>query len=87
MKFHLKFFDDFSWTYKISDCQYFVEQVIAGHSPSKETLRKVRRRCVRECDDESVHQVESLLQRFKYRLAGENRKEQLFKLEYASEYP
>ncbi|KAF8389719.1 hypothetical protein HHK36_024238 [Tetracentron sinense] len=63
------------------------EMVNAGFVPSKETLKKVRRRCVREFDYESDDQVESLAIKFKIRMGSENRRDMLFNLSYSMDYP
>ncbi|XP_010680709.2 pentatricopeptide repeat-containing protein At1g26460, mitochondrial [Beta vulgaris subsp. vulgaris] len=60
--------------------------VEAGFEPSKETLKKVRRRCVREVDQESYDHVESLARKCKIFLGTENRRNMLFNLEYGTEY-
>ncbi|XP_020104641.1 pentatricopeptide repeat-containing protein At1g26460, mitochondrial [Ananas comosus] len=62
------------------------EMVEAGFTPSKETLRKVRRRCSRESDFDSDERVQSLAQKFKYRMGGENRREMLYELQYSADY-
>lgn len=61
-------------------------QVNAGFEPSKETLRKVRRRCIREMDYESNDRVQSLAVKHKIRMGNENRREMLFNLQYSTEY-
>eukprot|EP00268_Persea_americana_P068810 TRINITY_DN9660_c0_g1_i2.p1 TRINITY_DN9660_c0_g1~~TRINITY_DN9660_c0_g1_i2.p1 ORF type:complete len:188 (+),score=26.91 TRINITY_DN9660_c0_g1_i2:786-1349(+) len=63
------------------------EMVNAGFTPSKETLKKIRRRCARESDYDSDELVKFLAQKFKYRLGSENRREMLFVLEYSTDYP
>ncbi|ONM59420.1 Pentatricopeptide repeat-containing protein mitochondrial [Zea mays] len=45
-------------------------QVDAGFTPSKDTLRKVRRRCSRESDFDSDEKVQSLAKQFNYRMGG-----------------
>lgn len=62
------------------------KQINAGHEPSKEMLKKVRRRCVREMDYESDEKVESLARQFKIRMGSELRRNQLFNLEFATDY-
>ncbi|KAB1222032.1 hypothetical protein CJ030_MR2G018524 [Morella rubra] len=62
------------------------EMVIAGFIPSKEMLKKLRRRCRREMDYESDDQVESLARKFKIRLGGEARRDILFNLQYSSDF-
>lgn len=61
-------------------------QVTAGFEPSKETLKKVRRRCIREMDYESDDRVEFLAKTFKIRMGSENRRDILFNLEYSTEF-
>lgn len=61
-------------------------QVIAGFVPTKEMLKKVRRRCMREMDYESDDQVDSLARKFKIRMGNENRRDMLFNLNYSTEY-
>eukprot|EP00262_Sarcandra_glabra_P013656 TRINITY_DN3842_c0_g1_i1.p1 TRINITY_DN3842_c0_g1~~TRINITY_DN3842_c0_g1_i1.p1 ORF type:complete len:613 (-),score=79.09 TRINITY_DN3842_c0_g1_i1:21-1859(-) len=63
------------------------EMVNAGFTPSKETFKKVRRRCVREFDDDSDQQVKRLAMKFNYRMGNENRRDILFGLEYSTDYP
>ncbi|KAF3788262.1 Pentatricopeptide repeat-containing protein [Nymphaea thermarum] len=63
------------------------EMIKAGFTPSRDTLIKARRRSVRELDNESDQQVQSLLRKFKYRLGGQARRELLFSLEYSTDYP
>ncbi|XVF85823.1 hypothetical protein PTKIN_Ptkin17bG0148600 [Pterospermum kingtungense] len=60
--------------------------VTAGFIPSKETLKKVRRRCIREMDYECDDQVESLAKKFNIRMGTENRRSMLFDLDYGTEY-
>ncbi|KAK9277096.1 hypothetical protein L1049_006635 [Liquidambar formosana] len=62
------------------------EMVTAGFVPSKETLKKVRRRCIREMDYESDDKVESLARKYKIRMGMENRRDMLFNLQYSTEY-
>lgn len=62
------------------------EQIEAGFTPSKETLKKVRRRCSRESDFDSDEKVQSLAQQYKYRMGNEIRKEMLYKLQYSTEF-
>ncbi|KAH7652367.1 Tetratricopeptide-like helical domain-containing protein [Dioscorea alata] len=62
------------------------DMVKAGLSPSKETLKKVRRRCSREMDFDSDKKVQSLARQFKYRMGGKFRREMLYNLEYSTEY-
>ncbi|KAF8378803.1 hypothetical protein HHK36_030152 [Tetracentron sinense] len=63
------------------------EMVNAGFIPSKETLKKVRRRCVREFDYKSGDQVETLARKFKIQMGRDNRRDMLFNLEYSTAYP
>ncbi|NP_001337101.1 pentatricopeptide repeat-containing protein At1g26460, mitochondrial isoform X1 [Zea mays] len=62
------------------------EMVDAGFTPSKDTLRKVRRRCSRESDFDSDEKVQSLAKQFNYRMGGENRREMLYSIEYNPVY-
>lgn len=64
----------------------FLEQALAGYEPSKEMLKKVRRRCVREMDPESNQKVGTLASDFKIRLGRETRRDVLFQLEYGADY-
>lgn len=61
-------------------------QVDAGFTPSKDTLKKVRRRCSRESDFDSDEKIQSLAQKFKYRMGNEFRREMLYNLQYSTEY-
>ncbi|XP_068657213.1 pentatricopeptide repeat-containing protein At1g26460, mitochondrial-like [Aristolochia californica] len=63
------------------------DMVQAGLTPSKETLKKVRRRCSRESDGDSDKRLQSLAGQFNYRMGGEKRREMLFQLEYRTDYP
>ncbi|XP_038884995.1 pentatricopeptide repeat-containing protein At1g26460, mitochondrial isoform X2 [Benincasa hispida] len=58
--------------------------VIAGFAPSKEMLKKVRRRCIREQDYDSNDRVDYLAKDFKIRMGTENRKDTLFNLDYGT---
>jgi hypothetical protein len=49
------------------------------------TLKKVRRRCIRESDYESDQRVESLARSLNYRLGSEARRNMLFNLDYSVE--
>ena len=60
--------------------------MVAGFEPTKEILKKVRRRCVREMDYESNDKVESFAKDFKIRMGTENRRDMLFNLEFSTEY-
>ncbi|XP_051146300.1 pentatricopeptide repeat-containing protein At1g26460, mitochondrial-like [Andrographis paniculata] len=50
----------------------------AGYEPSKEILKKVRRRCIREMDYKSDDQVDSLARKFNIRMGTEVRRDMLF---------
>ncbi|KAJ8497876.1 hypothetical protein OPV22_008428 [Ensete ventricosum] len=60
--------------------------VEAGFTPSKETLKKVRRRCSRELDYDSDERLQSLARRFNYRMGSESRREMLYNIEYSTNY-
>ena len=60
--------------------------MVVGFEPTKEILKKVRRRCVREMDYESNEKVESFAKDFKIRMGTENRRDMLFNLEFSTEY-
>nr|CAB3454857.1 unnamed protein product [Digitaria exilis] len=62
------------------------KMVEAGFTPSKDTLKKVRRRCSRESDFDSDEKLQSLAKQFNYRLGGENRREMLYNIEYNPVY-
>ncbi|KAJ7953905.1 Pentatricopeptide repeat-containing protein [Quillaja saponaria] len=62
------------------------EMLAAGYEPSKETLKKVRRRCMREMDYESDDRVDQLAKRLNIRMGTENRRTILFNLEYSTDY-
>ncbi|XP_050237171.1 pentatricopeptide repeat-containing protein At1g26460, mitochondrial [Mercurialis annua] len=62
------------------------EMVSEGFVPSKETLKKVRRRCVREMDYDSNDRVESLAKKFEIRMGAETRRDMLFNLQYNTDY-
>ncbi|KAB2041437.1 hypothetical protein ERO13_D02G129300v2 [Gossypium hirsutum] len=62
------------------------KMVTAGFVPSKETLKRVRRRCIREMDYECDDKVESLAKKFRIRMGSENRRGILFDLDYGTEY-
>ncbi|CAH8390915.1 unnamed protein product [Eruca vesicaria subsp. sativa] len=59
------------------------DMINAGFEPSKETLKKLRRRCLRELDDEKDAQVESLAKKFQIRMGSENRRNMLFNMDYS----
>ncbi|CAJ1931925.1 unnamed protein product [Sphenostylis stenocarpa] len=58
----------------------------AGFEPSKEILKSVRRRCMREMDYESDDRVQSLANSLNYRLGSEARRDILFNLDYSVGY-
>ncbi|ONK60253.1 uncharacterized protein A4U43_C08F16100 [Asparagus officinalis] len=62
------------------------QMVDAGFTPSRETLKKVRRRCSRESDFASDEKIQSLAQKFKYRMGNEFRREMLYNLQYSTQY-
>ncbi|XP_058777398.1 pentatricopeptide repeat-containing protein At1g26460, mitochondrial-like [Vicia villosa] len=59
------------------------DMTAAGFEPSKVTLKKVRRRCIRESDYESDQRVESLARSLNFRLGSEVRRNMLFNLDYS----
>ncbi|XP_010477851.1 PREDICTED: pentatricopeptide repeat-containing protein At1g26460, mitochondrial [Camelina sativa] len=59
------------------------DMIKAGFEPSRETLKKLRRRCVREMDHENNDQVEELAKRFQIRMGTENRRNMLFNIDYS----
>ncbi|KAI3467253.1 hypothetical protein Pfo_023916 [Paulownia fortunei] len=62
------------------------DMICVGYQPSKEMLKKVRRRCIREMDYESDDKVESLARQFKIRMGTEVRRDLLFNLQYITDY-
>ncbi|KAK4430073.1 Pentatricopeptide repeat-containing protein, mitochondrial [Sesamum alatum] len=62
------------------------DMIHAGYEPSKEILKKVRRRCIREMDYKSDDKVESLARQFKIRMGTEVRRDLLFNLQYSTDY-
>ncbi|XP_020599420.1 pentatricopeptide repeat-containing protein At1g26460, mitochondrial [Phalaenopsis equestris] len=62
------------------------EMADAGFTPSKEMLKKVRRRCSREIDINSDERLQSLVHQFGYMMGGEGRRELLYSLNYGSNY-
>ncbi|KAJ6815447.1 putative disease resistance proteinisoform X1 [Iris pallida] len=62
------------------------DMVEAGFTPSKELLKKVRRRCSRESDFDSDEQVQTLARKFRYRMGTESRREILYGLQYSADY-
>lgn len=71
---------------KLICCATIFFQVNAGFEPSKETLKKVRRRCIREMDYESNDRVNALARKFEIRMGAETRRDMLFNLDYSTEY-
>ncbi|CAL9216260.1 unnamed protein product [Arabidopsis halleri] len=59
------------------------DMIKAGFEPSRETLKKLRRRCVREMDYENDDQVEALAKKFQIRMGTENRRNMLFNIDYS----
>lgn len=59
------------------------QQIEAGFEPSKETLKKLRRRCIREVDNENDEKVESLAKKCQIRMGSENRRNMLFNMDYS----
>lgn len=62
------------------------DMMLSGYTPSKETLKKLKRRCVREFDVDGEEEVRSLFQQLNYRMGGENRRGILFGLQYSTEF-
>lgn len=62
------------------------EMVNAQYKPSKDILKKIRRRCTREMDYESDLRVDELTKKFNIRMGPENRRNMLFNLRYNMEY-
>ncbi|KAK4777849.1 hypothetical protein SAY87_018036 [Trapa incisa] len=62
------------------------KMVIAGFVPTKDMLKKIRRRCTRQMDYESDDQVDSLARKFNIRMGTETRRDMLFNLDYSMEY-
>ncbi|GER31850.1 pentatricopeptide repeat-containing protein [Striga asiatica] len=62
------------------------DMIHAGHEPSKEMLKKIRRRCVREMDYASDDKVETLAKQFKIRMGTEVRRDLLFSFQYSTDY-
>uniref|UniRef100_A0A7N0T693 Pentatricopeptide repeat-containing protein n=1 Tax=Kalanchoe fedtschenkoi TaxID=63787 RepID=A0A7N0T693_KALFE len=58
--------------------------VSAGFKPTKEMLKKVRRRCIREMNYECDDQVTALANKFNIRMGTENRRDILFTLDYST---
>lgn len=61
-------------------------KVIAGFAPSKQMLKKVRRRCIREMDYDSNDRVDYQAKSFKIRMGTENRRDMLFNLDFGTNY-
>ncbi|WJX57399.1 hypothetical protein P8452_42964 [Trifolium repens] len=61
------------------------DMISAGFEPMRGTLKKVRRRCIRESDYESDQRVESIVRSLNYRLGSEARRNMLFNLDYSVE--
>ncbi|KAF8103865.1 hypothetical protein N665_0183s0041 [Sinapis alba] len=59
------------------------DMINAGFEPSKETLKKLRRRCIRELDNENDDKVEALAKKFQIRMGSENRRNMLFNMDYS----
>ncbi|KAJ4916606.1 Pentatricopeptide repeat-containing protein [Raphanus sativus] len=59
------------------------DMIKAGFEPSKETLKKLRRRCIREVDNENDEKVEALAKKFQIRMGSENRRNMLFNMDYS----
>ncbi|XP_061347287.1 pentatricopeptide repeat-containing protein At1g26460, mitochondrial [Gastrolobium bilobum] len=62
------------------------DMIAAGFEPSKETLKKVRRRCMREMDYESDDRVQSVAKSLNYRMGSDGRRDMLFNLDYSMDY-
>lgn len=58
----------------------------AGFEPSKEMLKKVRRRCMREMDYDSDDRVQSYAKSLNMRMGTEARRNMLFNLDYSMDY-
>lgn len=54
--------------------------------PTKQMLKKIRRRCSRQMDYDSDDKVQNLARDFKIRMGNEIRREILFKLKYSTQY-
>lgn len=61
------------------------DMIAAGFEPMKGTLKKIRRRCIREFDTESDERLESLALSYNYRMGSEGRRNMLFNLNYSTE--
>ncbi|KAL5828640.1 hypothetical protein ACOSQ3_018108 [Xanthoceras sorbifolium] len=62
------------------------DMITAGFVPSRETLKKVRRRYMREMDYASDDRVVAFAKKFEIRMGNENRRNMLFDLEYSTNY-
>ncbi|XP_047321618.1 pentatricopeptide repeat-containing protein At1g26460, mitochondrial [Impatiens glandulifera] len=62
------------------------EMVKAELIPSKEMLKKLRRRCLREFDNTSDKKADEVAQKFQIRMGTESRRNLLFNLNYATDY-
>ncbi|CAN0929383.1 Pentatricopeptide repeat-containing protein At1g26460, mitochondrial [Linum grandiflorum] len=62
------------------------KMVAEGFVPTKEMLKKVRRRCSREMDSESNNKVTDFAKQFKIRTGTEFRREMLFNLQYNTDF-
>lgn len=58
----------------------------AGFEPSRDTLKKIRRRCIRETDYDSDDRVQSIVRSLKIQMGSEGRRGILFELDYSTEY-
>jgi hypothetical protein len=82
-KFFFLFLHEDSCSFQFLLC---LVQVDSGFTPSKDILKKVRRRCSRESDFDSDEKVQSLAKQFNYRMGSENRRELLYNIQYNAEY-
>ncbi|KAJ4815412.1 hypothetical protein LUZ62_027978 [Rhynchospora pubera] len=62
------------------------EMVEAGFMPTKQMLKKIRRRCSRQMDYDSDDKVQNLARNFNIRMGNEVRREILFNLQYSTNY-
>ncbi|KAK4261007.1 hypothetical protein QN277_004062 [Acacia crassicarpa] len=62
------------------------DMVAAGFEPTKETLKKVRRRCIREMDYDSDDRVQSIAKSLNIRMGSEARRDILFNLNYSMDF-
>ena len=63
-----------------------VGQINSGFEPSMETLKKIKRRCMREMNYESDDLVEDFARKFNIRMDGEARRNRLFELNFNTGY-